>query len=263
MPSTMRQIFTLLLSSVLLLSLLSACAPTRYPPGKHQQQAKKAPASSTTGTIKRGKPYQIAGTWYYPLASGEFYDETGMASWYGEDFHGKKTANGETYDMYEMTAAHTTLPLPSTVLVTNLENGKQVKVRVNDRGPFVKSRLIDLSYSAAKALGYAEKGTTKVRVQTLDTPTFAPSTHAPARVVTPATSARAYVQVGAFSVKTSADQVASRLSHELGDQFHANVVPAVGIFRVRLGPFASDDEAVSALQAVKQQGYHNAMVIHD
>jgi len=250
----------LFIAPLLLLSFLSSCAPTRYPPGKHKQKVSNA--SPSTPGVKRGNPYQIAGTWYYPLASGAFYNETGMASWYGEDFHGKKTANGEKYDMYAMTAAHTTLPMPSTVLVTNLENGKQITVRVNDRGPFVKSRLIDLSYAAAKALGYAQKGTTKVRVQTIETPSFSAN---PPTITASHNAAveQAYIQVGAFSVKKSAHNIANRLRNELGDKYNVNVVPAIGVYRVRMGPFASENEAISALGQVKDHGYHSAMIIHD
>ncbi|MDQ6973582.1 MAG: septal ring lytic transglycosylase RlpA family protein, partial [Mariprofundaceae bacterium] len=142
-------------SVVLIALLLSSCAPHRRPtphiPVQHKAYATPAP----TQPVKTGSPYQVGGVWYYPLASGEHYDRTGMASWYGKKFHGKKTANGERYDMYAMTAAHTTLPMPSRVRVTNLSNGRSVVVRINDRGPFVKDRVIDLSYAAAKALGYA------------------------------------------------------------------------------------------------------------
>ena len=116
------------------------------------------------GAPKIGKPYQIQGIWYYPKADNA-YDETGIASWYGEPFHGRKTANGATYDMHKLTAAHKTLPLPTDVRVTNLENGRSILVTVNDRGPFAHSRIIDLSYRSAQLLGMVEKGTAKVRVQ--------------------------------------------------------------------------------------------------
>jgi rare lipoprotein A len=116
------------------------------------------------GIYKVGQPYQIAGVWYYPKED-QFYDETGIASWYGEDFHGKNTANGELYDMDTMTAAHRTLPLPVIVRVTNLENGRSVLVRVNDRGPYARGRIIDLSRRAATLLGVRERGTARVRVQ--------------------------------------------------------------------------------------------------
>jgi rare lipoprotein A (peptidoglycan hydrolase) len=118
------------------------------------------------GYFKVGNPYQIFGVSYVPQ-NYEDFEETGTASWYGDDFHGKATANGEVYNMKEMTAAHPTLPLPSLVRVTNLKNGKSVIVRVNDRGPFAKGRIIDVSEKAADALGFKGQGTTKVRIELL------------------------------------------------------------------------------------------------
>jgi rare lipoprotein A len=120
--------------------------------------------SGAGGSYKVGKPYQIAGVWYYPRED-ENYDATGIGSWYGPQFHGKRTANGETFDQEALTAAHPTLPMPVLVRVTNLENGRSLVVRVNDRGPFVNGREIDLSRRAAELLGYDRKGTAKVRVQ--------------------------------------------------------------------------------------------------
>ncbi|MEQ1868252.1 MAG: septal ring lytic transglycosylase RlpA family protein, partial [Micropepsaceae bacterium] len=121
-------------------------------------------SSHQAGNYKVGTPYQIAGVWYYPKED-PFYDETGVASWYGEDFHGKATANGERYDMDAFTAAHRTLPMPTIVRVTNLENGRSIKLRVNDRGPYARGRIIDVSNRAAKLLGFSNKGTARVRVQ--------------------------------------------------------------------------------------------------
>ena len=118
------------------------------------------------GIYKVGKPYQIAGRWYYPKEDYN-YSETGMASWYGEDFNGKVTANGERYNMNTLTAAHRTLPLPCIVKVTNLQNGRSIIARVNDRGPYVKDRIIDLSKHGAQLLGYMGQGTTKVKVEIL------------------------------------------------------------------------------------------------
>jgi rare lipoprotein A len=119
------------------------------------------------GPIKNN-PYTVLGKTYFPLNDATSYRVTGTASWYGTKFHGQATANGETYDLYGMTAAHKTLPLPSYVRVTNLDNGKSVIVRVNDRGPFYSDRVIDLSFAAAKKLGYAETGTAHVRVEGID-----------------------------------------------------------------------------------------------
>jgi rare lipoprotein A (peptidoglycan hydrolase) len=120
------------------------------------------------GYYKIGKPYTILGQKYYPSVN-ENYEESGMASWYGDGdgFHGGKTANGETYNMNDLTAAHRTLPLPSIVKITNLESGKSIIVRINDRGPFAKNRIIDVSRKVAKILEFHNKGTTKVRVKYL------------------------------------------------------------------------------------------------
>jgi rare lipoprotein A len=150
-------------------ALLAGCAETNL----FGHIAKKAtddqspPAAATTGTLyKIGKPYQVAGLWYYPREDFD-YDETGIASWYGPDFNGKLTANGETFDQNTVTAAHKTLPMPCIVRVTNLETGRSLVVRVNDRGPYVNGRIIDLSRRSAQMLGIEGKGTARVRVQIL------------------------------------------------------------------------------------------------
>ncbi|HLI23268.1 MAG TPA: septal ring lytic transglycosylase RlpA family protein [Stellaceae bacterium] len=126
------------------------------------------PPGGGKGIYKVGEPYQIDGTWYYP-AEDWTYDETGIASWYGEQFHGKYTANGEIFDLNQLTAAHRTLPMPTIVRVTNLENGRSIEVRINDRGPYARGRIIDLSRRAAQLLGFEAQGTAKVRVQ-IDVP---------------------------------------------------------------------------------------------
>lgn len=116
----------------------------------------------------KANPYTVLGKTYYPIGDGRNYRATGTASWYGTKFHGQPTANGEKYDLYGMSAAHKTLPLPSYVRVTNIDNGKTVVLRVNDRGPFYSDRIIDLSFAAAKKLGYAETGTARVKVEGID-----------------------------------------------------------------------------------------------
>src|SRR3954468_4233095 len=115
---------------------------------------------------KLGKAYQIDGAWYYPKVDYD-YNETGIASWYGPDFHGKSTANGEVYDQNALTAAHKTLPMPTLVRVTNLENGRSIEVRINDRGPFVNNRIIDLTRRGAQLLGFENQGTARVKVQVM------------------------------------------------------------------------------------------------
>lgn len=141
---------------------LAACASMQ--PRYSSQGGKGGPVGSAQGERKIGKPYQVAGIWYVPREQPN-YDETGIASWYGQAFHMKATANGETFDMNAVSAAHTTLPIPSMVEVTNLDNGRRLMVRVNDRGPFVDDRIIDLSREAARQLGYDRAGLARVRVR--------------------------------------------------------------------------------------------------
>ena len=128
--------------------------------------AQKKPPAPTVGEYKVGKPYEVAGTWYYPKEDWE-YRETGIASWYGPGFHGKHTANGEIYNENDVTAAHPTLPMPTMVQVTNLENGRSIKVRINDRGPFANNRIIDLSRRSAQLLDIERAGTARVLVEIL------------------------------------------------------------------------------------------------
>lgn len=144
--------------------LASGCAETRL--AAHAIKSIREPAPQSQGGYKVGQPYQVSGAWYYPEID-EAYDETGIASWYGDAFHLKPTANGEIFDMHRVSAAHKTLPLPSVVQVTNLENGRSLQIRINDRGPFVNGRIIDLSRRAAELLGTLNQGTAKVRVQYL------------------------------------------------------------------------------------------------
>ena len=142
---------------------LAACASGARPPAIVAPPVVTADAEPE-GIYKVGKPYQVEGVWYYP-AEDYAYVQEGIASWYGSDFHGKRTANGERYNMDDITAAHPTLPMPSVVKVTNLDNGRTLKVTVNDRGPFHSKRIIDVSKKAAQLLGFYEAGTAHVRVE--------------------------------------------------------------------------------------------------
>ncbi len=148
--------------------LVGGCADIQSLIGGDKEAAGTAGNLATGGGLyKVGEPYQVEGVWYYPKVDYT-YDETGIASWYGEEFHGRLTANGEIFDANGLTAAHPTLPMPSYVRVTNLENGRAIRLRVNDRGPFKRGRIIDLSRRAAQLLGFYEKGTAKVRVEILE-----------------------------------------------------------------------------------------------
>ena len=212
--------------------------------------------------------YKVLGKRYVPLPDKAEYKARGLASWYGRKFHGNATSIGEPYDMYAMSAAHPTLPLPSYARVTNLENGKSVVVRVNDRGPFHPGRIIDLSYTAAYKLDIL-KGVTKVEVEAVDpgnadtsfaaqaeeavTPAAAPvlaarvepETSAPARVI--------YLQLGAFSNPATADGVMAQVTAKLSKSFPGVMRLEInGLHKVQAGPFANMEEADRAAATVQQ-----------
>ncbi len=150
------------------LFLLSSCAETQLIAHTAKKLTKSKPSPvKAKGKYKIGNPYQIKGIWYHPKVDYG-YNRTGIASWYGPGFHGKKTANGELYDQNALTAAHKTLPMPSLVQVTNLENGRSLRLRINDRGPYAYGRIIDLSRRGAQLLGFHRQGTARVRVQVLE-----------------------------------------------------------------------------------------------
>lgn len=196
--------------------------------------------------------YVVNGRRYTVMQNADGYVERGIASWYGTKFHGRRTSSGETYDMHALTAAHTSLPLPTYVRVTNLNNGRSTVVRVNDRGPFHDNRLIDLSYAAASKLGIVETGTGLVEVRVLvPGQPVAQGGAATAAAAVDATAAPArpvglYLQVGAFVSRNNAEQLRSRLSGEPlppARVQEASDVTNTPIYRVRIGPISSVDEA--------------------
>ena len=158
----MKRFFSSLIVLFAVTAVLPACAQLQF----GAELAKQGKRTAAGGIYKVGNPYKIAGEWYYPRENTK-YDNIGIASWYGPKFQGRRTANGEIFDMNLLTAAHPTLPMPVMVQVTNLENGRSMKLRVNDRGPFKKNREIDLSRRAAEILGFKDKGTARVRVKYL------------------------------------------------------------------------------------------------
>lgn len=198
---------------------IAETAPRKEPPSKHGNAS----------------PYTVNGKQYHVLASAERYAEEGLASWYGAKFHGHTTSNGEVFDMYEISAAHKSLPLPTWVRVTNLDNGLSIVARVNDRGPFHPGRVIDLSYAGAVKLDFVHKGTARVRVEALqgaelDQPVY-------------------FVQMGAFSQRRGAEGLRDRIAEET-DQ---NVTVDEGEFyRVRVGPLQYD-KAVELQSALTSQ----------
>ncbi|MBF0620886.1 MAG: septal ring lytic transglycosylase RlpA family protein [Magnetococcales bacterium] len=160
-----------LIAPIVVLLLLSGCSvrPNKVPLDTSYKHYTQLPKLSDRSFVDRKtRPYTIDGITYYPIKNEYGYSEEGIASWYGAKFHNRPTAIGERFDMFDFSAAHTRLPLPCLVRVTNLENGRSMIIRVNDRGPFVKNRLIDLSYSAARHLGYDTQGTASVRVEVVD-----------------------------------------------------------------------------------------------
>ncbi len=189
------------LAFFLLGMLLFGCAPKAPPP--------LAPKPRPKATQR---PYRINGKTYYPLPSAQGYVEVGYASWYGPKFHGRPTASGEPYNMYAFTAAHKLLPLGTYVLVTNLENGRQVVVRINDRGPFVKDRIIDLSYAAAKALGMVQKGVARVRLVAL-AEGHKEKGHLVFRGAKGIRKGQFFLQVGSFVRYENAVRLRERLAH--------------------------------------------------
>lgn len=210
-------------------------------------------------------PYVVFGKTYYLEDTKNDFEQTGTASWYGKKFHGHRTSNMEIFDMYKFTAAHRTLPLPSYVEVTNLENNKKVIVRVNDRGPFKSKRIIDLSWAAAKALGYDSKGLAHVHIRLLQ---------APGKQIEEVELAQKkpiqdtqvadlkFLQVGAFSQKQKAMNIASQLSQLVLLPVHVtDAFAQTPLFRVRIGPLTEDVNIIDVIQKIHQQGFMNTKMV--
>lgn len=209
-------------------------------------------------------PYTVLGREYRVMDDARGYVERGVASWYGTKFHGRATSTLEPYDMYAFTAAHKTLPLPTYASVTNLENGRSVIVRINDRGPFAHDRLIDLSYAAAVRLGVHVKGTAPVEVRALLPTGDDRREPPPTRLVTaPDEAAPAWVQVGSFASRENAERLAQQLRAALAEPVRVDEV-AVGVshmFRVRLGPFLRAAEALDLSGRVSAAGFGNPRIL--
>lgn len=211
---------------------------------------------------KRGNmpTYEVFGKRYYTLSSAAGYQERGIASWYGPTFHGKLTSSGEVYDMHAMTAAHKSLPLPSYVQVTNLNNGRSAVVRVNDRGPFHDGRIIDLSFAAATKLGIVGPGTAQVEVRAI-TPAASPTAN-PVRQVSAQTDARVYLQVGAFGSRLNAEQMRARLANISAPvSISEDRAERGSLFRVRVGPVARLDDVQQLTGKINALGIDAYVVV--
>jgi rare lipoprotein A len=197
------------------------------------------------------RPYQVFGKEYVPLAALQPFRERGVASWYGRRYHGQKTSIGETYDMYAMSAAHPTLPIPSYARVTNVGNGRSVVVRINDRGPFHSGRVIDLSYAAAYRLGYVQAGSAEVEVESV-VPGETPRGETQQAQAPSAPSMQVYVQLGAFSSRDNAESLRERVARELASlKESAQVLLSGNLWRLQLGPYRSQEDARSAAQRIE------------
>ena len=264
------------LLAVLLISSLSAC----FSSGSGGYYMDDGPHSSVPvnpHTVKnavpkyeplsRGgnKPYSVFGVRYTPMKSATGYRERGIASWYGKKFHGRRTSNGETYNMYAMSAAHKTLPLPSYVHITNLKNGRSVIARVNDRGPFLHNRIIDLSYTAASKLGIVATGTGLVEVKAIDVNNYQPNPTPVKHVASidkKKKKNRIYLQLGAFSDVTNAYRLQARLKSSVSNVFivkgDAN---GRSIHRVRVGPFIDVSAVDRIASRIRSLGIYNSHVV--
>ena len=295
----MIRFFTSLSVLFVLTAVLPACAQLQF----GAELAKQGKRTAAGGIYKVGKPYKIAGEWYYPRENTK-YDNIGTASWYGRKFQGRRTANGEIFDMNLLTAAHPTLPMPVMVQVTNLENGRSMKLRVNDRGPFKKNREIDLSRRAAEILGFKDKGTARVRVKYLhraplynqrgqlisgnESDSFVfdkPYTPTRDRYVSAAPIAQVetksldeqnlpskqsilpkqkyYVQLGVFSRKESAEALRQKLG-QIGQVEVSELTSGDRqLYRVRVGPVKSRVDANILVDDVLDNGHQDAFILEE
>ena len=208
------------------------------------------------------KPYRVYGKWYQPLPDSAGFRQNGIASWYGEDFHGRKTSNGEIYNMYAMTAAHKTLPLGTYVRVHNLENNRAAEVRINDRGPFVHGRIIDLSYAAAKDLGLVGPGTARVEIVALGTPATTDGGTGRAFVQGDYYSGNFTFQVGAFVNRENAERLKRKLDLQYTNAHITRYDNGRDIFyRVRVGKATSLEQAAKYEAYLIQSGFADVFVV--
>ncbi|MCC1497480.1 septal ring lytic transglycosylase RlpA family protein [Alcanivorax sp. 1008] len=220
-----------------------------------QQLPQPTPKHEPLSRYGNGPTYRVWGVTYEVMESSEGYTEDGIASWYGAKFHGHRTSSGETYDMYQLSAAHKTLPLPTWARVTNLDNGKSTIVRVNDRGPFHPDRVIDLSWAAAVKLDIDQRGTGRVRVEALSTePANQPQTVvAAASSPPPDASGVLFLQAGAFSQQDSAIKLVTDLNRRFS--WPVTIHTRNDIYRVWIGPFTDEQERLAARQSLTDAGY--------
>ena len=263
---------------------LGGCAETALISHAAKELIRSNDRVDMKGTYKVGDPYQIEGVWYYP-AEDPGYGETGIASWYGKPFHGRRTANGAIYDMNSLTAAHRTLPMPFQVRVTNLDNGRSLVLTINDRGPYARGRIIDVSRRAAQLLGFQKKGTTLVRVEAVagqgrKEPLIAEveDPEAPSLPASPTGSVERqalseiasidsgeglsmFIQAGAFSSPDNARRLSNALAPFGEARITMVTVDGTEVYRVRLGPVTTTEGAEALLDRVIGAGHLDAHLV--
>jgi rare lipoprotein A len=275
-------------AAFVLLAIISACgsnSPKDGPPKSGSSEVRGLPGDAVPrpeakSRLGNGPNYEVFGKPYTVMPSAVGYKERGVASWYGKKFHGNRTSNWEIYDMHGMTAAHKTLPLPTYVRVRNLSNNRTIVVRVNDRGPFVHNRIIDLSYSAAQKLDMIKTGTSLVEVEAItfeapsgDQPTRQVTAPAPQQIATPPAAASTersdpnhiYVQIGAFGDRANADRRLSVLrSGGIGAAaVHEDTSVSPALYRVRMGPIQGVDQYDLLVEELAKLGIVDPIIVTD
>ena len=250
---------------------ITGCAPT----GRYYQTQDSAPKIVPAYVTKKDatpkyepyapanmRSYTVRGVQYHPLKTGLGFSDTGQASWYGQKFHGHKTSNGEIYDMYQMSAAHKTLPLPSYARITNLDNGKQVVVKINDRGPFHIKRIVDVSYAAAVKLDMLKTGVANVKLDVIHVDpngkiTIGKQTPIEQKKIS---QTKKFVQVVALSNKQRIQDIGNKLNRQLSEK--TRILSANGIHKLQLGPLSKNSSIPSLLAQLKSLGYPKAYLVN-
>lgn len=271
MTAANKVIIRQLVVSLLLICVaatITACGPkvikstpfkkrVTVPPIQEQKKVQVVPSTQM--------PYRINGKTYYPIPSSDGYSEKGTASWYGSKFHGRKTSSGETYNMYDWTAAHKTLPMGTYLLVKNLDNGREVTVRVNDRGPFSKNRIVDLSYNAARKLWMIKRGTARVQITALGEAVKYKQANKTTKRFLPHKdfqSGNFYVQIGSFENRTNADRLKKKMikwgKKTVIQKYEMNEKP---IFRVQVQAGKTLTDAMRMERVLAEAGYPEGFVV--